>query len=113
MQNSCGIPRLTCSRSRSPSFARNVSSGAEHRSSCPSTFLIDRTRCIMKLSNFLLDEWLNQRHKFPIQYDLASSTGPEWTLNKLLERVDAESRDAVFNAKMDYSDARGFRGLRE
>lgn len=67
----------------------------------------------MKLANFLLDEWLNQRHGRSIQYDLAASTGPEWTLRELFELVDDKSKELVFDTHIDYSDAKGDHRLRE
>jgi len=38
------------------------------------------------LPPFLLDRWIEQKHApdSPIEYDLASSTGPVWTLRELL-----------------------------
>lgn len=38
----------------------------------------------MRLPPFLLDEWLERFKTAPIRHDLASSTGPAWTLRELL-----------------------------
>ena len=40
----------------------------------------------MKLPAFLLDQWISQKEEAnpPIEYDLASSTGPVWKLRELL-----------------------------
>lgn len=69
----------------------------------------------MKLEPFLLDQWLNS-HQFgnpPIKFDLATSTGPVWTLTELLEFMDEDKRKAVFDAPLVYTDASGSRTLRE
>jgi aspartate/methionine/tyrosine aminotransferase len=67
----------------------------------------------MRLSPFLLDHWLNQKYEYSIEYDLASSTGPVWTLRELLQLVDQDHQKFLMDAQLEYSDAAGIRRLRE
>jgi aspartate/methionine/tyrosine aminotransferase len=72
----------------------------------------------MKLPPFLLDQWL-AAHEFadpPIRYNLAASTGPQWTLAELLAlepdggraaRADIEAR------RLSYAPPAGSLALRE
>ena len=69
----------------------------------------------MEFAAFLLDEWLG-KHQFanpPVAYDLASSTGPGWTLRQLLELAGAEERERILDAKVGYTPAAGTPALRE
>lgn len=69
----------------------------------------------MKLRPFLLDEWLNA-HQFadpPIEFDLASSTGPHWSLPELLDLADEEARDRFNQLTLCYTDASGTIELRK
>src|SRR5262249_23429664 len=56
------------------------------------------------------------KHRFaspPVAYDLASSTGPGWTLRQLLELAGAEERERILDAKVGYTPAAGTPALRE
>lgn len=56
----------------------------------------------MKLPPFLLDQWL-AAHEFadpPIRYNLASSTGPQWTLHELLTLAD-EAGDRAARTELE------------
>jgi aspartate/methionine/tyrosine aminotransferase len=64
---------------------------------------------------FLLDQWLS-KHQFaspPIEYDLASSTGPRWTVRELLALVDDDVRESVFDRPLYYAPPEGGAELRE
>jgi aspartate/methionine/tyrosine aminotransferase len=64
---------------------------------------------------FLLDQWLS-KHQFaspPIEYDLASSTGPRWTVRELLALVDDDVRESVFDRSLYYAPPEGGAELRE
>src|SRR5215510_13859643 len=69
----------------------------------------------MQLAPFLLDHWLNHYHfgGAVIEHDLASSTGPNWTLGQLLALEDESDRQALLDAKLVYVDGAGTRALRE
>ena len=66
----------------------------------------------MDLPPFLLDHWL-AKHSFatpPIAYDLASSTGPKWTIGELLAIGGGASLD---DAIIGYAPSQGSKMLRE
>jgi aspartate/methionine/tyrosine aminotransferase len=66
----------------------------------------------MDLPPFLLDHWL-AKYGFaspPIAYDLASSTGPKWTVGELLSLGDGADLD---NVTVSYAPPEGGRALRE
>lgn len=66
----------------------------------------------MDLPPFLLDHWLS-KYSFvvpPIEYDLASSTGPKWTVAELSE---LGSGIAVDDTMLSYAPAEGSRALRQ
>jgi DNA-binding transcriptional MocR family regulator len=66
----------------------------------------------MKLPPFLLDEWL-ERFKGPgIRYDLASSTGPAYSLRAILELADEDHRQSAFESPLVYCPAAGGDELR-
>ena len=69
----------------------------------------------MQLAPFLLDHWLNHYHfgGAVIEHDIASSTGPNWTLRQLLALEDENDRQALLDAKLVYVDGAGTRALRE
>ena len=48
----------------------------------------------MQLKPFLLDMWLDN-YEHDIEFNLASSTGPVWTVNELLNLAGQEERAAV------------------
>lgn len=72
----------------------------------------------MKLPPFLLDQWL-AAHEFadpPIRYNLASSTGPQWTLGELLALADAAGHDArreIEQLTLSYAPPQGSARLRQ
>jgi aspartate/methionine/tyrosine aminotransferase len=69
----------------------------------------------MKLPPFLLDHWL-AAHEFadpPIRYNLASSTGPQWTLGELLELGGQSARQEIDELKLSYAPPQGGARLRQ
>jgi aspartate/methionine/tyrosine aminotransferase len=66
----------------------------------------------MQLKPFLLDEWLD-RYEHNIEFDLAASTGPTWTVNDVLALADEEMRHRFLNHKLVYSRVAGADGLRQ
>jgi aspartate/methionine/tyrosine aminotransferase len=67
----------------------------------------------MDLPPFLLDHWL-AKYQFaspPIAYDLASSTGPKWTVGELLSLGGGGSR--LDDVTVSYAPPEGSRALRE
>jgi len=65
----------------------------------------------MDLPPFLLDHWLS-KHSFavpPIEYDLASSTGPKWTVGELLALGAGTDVD---DTVLSYAPAAGSKALR-
>jgi aspartate/methionine/tyrosine aminotransferase len=67
----------------------------------------------MDLPPFLLDHWL-AKYAFaspPIKYDLASSTGPKWTVGELLSLGTEASR--LDDVTVSYAPAEGSSALRE
>src|SRR5260370_33699156 len=68
----------------------------------------------VKLPPFLLDRWIEQKHSAnpPIEYDLASSTGPVWTLRELLALSDGNELDALLDTSVSYTSAAGTLALR-
>jgi aspartate/methionine/tyrosine aminotransferase len=65
----------------------------------------------MKLKPFLLDNWLDQ-YEHHIEFNLAASTGPTWTVSDILELGDDETRDRFLNHKLVYSRPAGSDSLR-
>src|SRR5690242_16474338 len=66
----------------------------------------------MQLKPFLLDAWLDQ-YEHDIEFNLAASTGPTWTVNDILALADDETRDRFLNHKVVYSRVAGADPLRE
>ena len=66
----------------------------------------------MKLPPFLLDEWLDRYKTAPIRHDLASSTGPTWTLRELLALASEDERAAILDRPLVYCAAAGEEELR-
>jgi len=56
----------------------------------------------MQLKPFLLDEWLDQ-YEHDIEFNLAASTGPAWTVNDILALGDDETRHRFLNHNLVYS----------
>jgi aspartate/methionine/tyrosine aminotransferase len=65
------------------------------------------------LPPFLLDRWIHQKEAAdsPIEYDLASSTGPVWTLRELLALSGGEL-EALLDTSISYTTAAGTPALR-
>jgi aspartate/methionine/tyrosine aminotransferase len=68
----------------------------------------------MELPPFLLDRWIEQKHApdSRIEFDLASSTGPVWTLWELLALSDEAALDALLDTRISYTSATGTPALR-
>jgi aspartate/methionine/tyrosine aminotransferase len=68
----------------------------------------------VELPPFLLDRWIEQKHEpdSTIEYDLASSTGPVWTLRELLALSGVNDVDALLDTKISYTSAIGTPALR-
>ncbi len=68
----------------------------------------------MELPPFLLDRWIEQKHapNSPIEYDLASSTGPVWNLRELLALSGGDELDALLDTSVSYTSASGTPALR-
>lgn len=68
----------------------------------------------MELPPFLLDQWIAQKNlpDSPIKYDLASSTGPVWTLRELLALSGEDELDALLDTRISYTSAAGTPALR-
>ena len=66
----------------------------------------------MRLKPFLLDTWLDQ-YEHDIEFNLAASTGPSWTVNDILSLADDETRQRFLNHKLVYGRPAGADTLRE
>jgi aspartate/methionine/tyrosine aminotransferase len=66
----------------------------------------------MQLKPFLLDAWLDQ-YEHQIEFNLAASTGPTWTVNDILALAEGETRQRFLNHKLVYSRPAGADSLRE
>jgi len=65
----------------------------------------------MQLKPFLLDMWLDS-YEHGIEFNLAASTGPSWTLNETLSLAKDEERERFLNHKVVYGRPAGADGLR-
>src|SRR5947207_13476135 len=65
----------------------------------------------MQLKPFLLDAWLDQ-YEHDIEFNLAASTGPTWTVNDILALAEDETRHRFLNHKLVYSRPAGAASLR-
>jgi aspartate/methionine/tyrosine aminotransferase len=65
----------------------------------------------MELKPFLLDKWLDT-YEHDIEFNLAASTGPSWTLNEILSLASDEERQLFLNHKVVYSRPAGAESLR-
>jgi aspartate/methionine/tyrosine aminotransferase len=67
----------------------------------------------MRFAPFMLDDWLNQfQHaEPPIEFDLAASTGPSWTLRELLELDANNALEPLLDTKLAYMRVEGTRAL--
>ena len=66
----------------------------------------------MRLKPFLLDTWLDT-YQTGIEFNLASSGGPTWTANEVLDLGGEESRQRYLNHKVGNSRTAGADSLRE
>jgi aspartate/methionine/tyrosine aminotransferase len=66
----------------------------------------------MQLKPFLLDAWLDQ-YEHSIEFNLAASTGPTWTVNDILALADDETRHRFLDHKLVYSRPAGADSLRQ
>ena len=65
----------------------------------------------MQLKPFLLDMWLDT-YEHDIEFNLAASEGPRWTLNEILNLAGEEERERFLNHDLHYSRPAGAEGLR-
>jgi aspartate/methionine/tyrosine aminotransferase len=65
----------------------------------------------MQLKPFLLDMWL-AAYEHDIEFNLAASEGPRWTLNEILSLASEEERQRFLNHRLVYSRPAGAEGLR-
>jgi aspartate/methionine/tyrosine aminotransferase len=65
----------------------------------------------MRLKPFLLDMWLD-RYEHNIDFNLAASEGPQWTLSEILSLAGEEDRSRFLNHTLHYSRPAGSEGLR-
>jgi aspartate/methionine/tyrosine aminotransferase len=66
----------------------------------------------MQLKPFLLDAWLDT-YEHGIEFNLAASTGPTWTVNDILALAGEEERHRFLNHRLVYSRPAGADTLRE
>jgi aspartate/methionine/tyrosine aminotransferase len=68
----------------------------------------------MQLKPFLLDMWLD-KYEHDIEFNLASSEGPRWTVNELLDLAGEpeKARQRFLNHELAYGRPAGADGLRE
>ena len=66
----------------------------------------------MQLKPFLLDMWLD-KYEHDVEFNLAASTGPSWTMNELLNLADEEERQRFLGHHLVYGRPAGADGLRE
>jgi len=68
----------------------------------------------VELPPFLLDRWIEQKNfaNSTIEYDLASSTGPVWTLRELLALSGGNEWEALLDTRVSYTSAAGSPALR-
>jgi aspartate/methionine/tyrosine aminotransferase len=66
----------------------------------------------MQFKPFLLDVWLDQ-YEHDIEFNLAASTGPTWTVSDILALADEETRRRFLSHDLVYSRVAGANSLRE
>jgi aspartate/methionine/tyrosine aminotransferase len=66
----------------------------------------------MQLKPFLLDMWMDN-YEHGIEFNLAASTGPRWTVNELLNLAGDPERQRFLGHQLVYSRPAGANGLRE
>jgi len=65
----------------------------------------------MQLKPFLLDMWM-ATYEHEIEFNLAASEGPRWTLNEILSLASEGERQRFLNHDLVYSRPGGAEGLR-
>ena len=65
----------------------------------------------MRLKPFLLDMWLDT-YEHNIEFNLAASVGPRWTLKEILSLASEEERERFLDHDLVYSRPAGAEGLR-
>ena len=65
----------------------------------------------MQFKPFLLDMWLDA-YEHNIEFNLAASEGPRWTLNEILSLAGEAERQRFWNHELVYSRPAGAEGLR-
>ncbi len=77
-------------------------------------YSLKKRSCNVELAPFLLDRWIEQKHTaIPrIEFDLASSTGPVWTLRELLALSGENELEALLDTRVSYTSAVGTLALR-
>jgi len=65
----------------------------------------------MQLPPFLLDQWIARKNTAnpPIDFDLASSTGPVWTLRELLALAGDGAFESLLDTRLSYTGTAGTR----
>jgi aspartate/methionine/tyrosine aminotransferase len=66
----------------------------------------------VQLKPFLLDMWLDS-YEHGIEFNLAASTGPSWTVNEILNLAGEHERERFLGHKLEYGRPAGADGLRE
>jgi aspartate/methionine/tyrosine aminotransferase len=66
----------------------------------------------MRLKPFLLDAWLDT-YEHEIEFNLATSTGPVWTVNEILDLGGEQARERYLNHEVVYGHPAGADTLRE
>jgi len=66
----------------------------------------------MRFKPFMLDNWLDQ-YEHRVEFDLAASTGPRWTVEDILNLADEQARHRFLHHDLVYSRVGGADGLRE
>jgi len=66
----------------------------------------------MQLKPFRLDAWLDQ-YEHDIEFNLAASTGPAWTVNDILALADNKTRHHFLNHNLVYGRPAGADSLRQ
>lgn len=66
----------------------------------------------MKLKPFRLEEWLDAR-EHDVRYNLAASTGPNWSLAQVMELMNDTDRKRFFEGGLTYCPSGGHESLRE
>ena len=65
----------------------------------------------MQLKTFVLDQWLEE-HEHGARYNLAASTGPSWTVERLLELMNEDEKDRFLKTPLTYCPGAGHLSLR-